>query len=83
MLNLHYRCHGVRKCRSQPPLHWRADNVVEMLPGGRNMALAVMEELEFVPGQLQLAVGDTLVLYTDGVTEATNHDGALFGEATH
>ncbi|MPM47414.1 hypothetical protein SDC9_94124 [bioreactor metagenome] len=29
---------------------------------------------------MQLAPGETLVLYTDGVTEATNRDGALFGE---
>lgn len=81
VLNLHTGAMVYVNAGHNPPLHWRADNVVEMLPGGRNMALAVMEELEFVPGQLQLAVGDTLVLYTDGVTEATNHDGALFGEA--
>ena len=31
--------------------------------------------------EVELAAGDTLVLYTDGVTEATNADGEEFGES--
>ena len=31
--------------------------------------------------EVELAAGDTLVLYTDGVTEATNGDGEEFGES--
>jgi len=30
--------------------------------------------------EVELAIGDMLVLYTDGVTEATNADGEEFGE---
>lgn len=30
---------------------------------------------------MQLAPGDILVLYTDGITEATNADGEEFGES--
>ena len=30
---------------------------------------------------MELAPGDTLVLYTDGITEATNADGEEFGES--
>lgn len=31
--------------------------------------------------EVELAPGDTLVLYTDGVTEATNTDGEEFSES--
>ena len=30
--------------------------------------------------EVQLAPGDTLVLYTDGITEASNNQGEEFGE---
>lgn len=50
-------------------------------PTGENMALAVLEGQDYHEGLVQLAEGETLVLYTDGVTESTNHDNALFGEA--
>jgi sigma-B regulation protein RsbU (phosphoserine phosphatase) len=53
---------------------------VELLPSGQNMALAVMEDLDFVEGHLKLHPGDLLVLYTDGVTEAADREAQLFGE---
>ena len=62
-----------------PPLrlmHGKA----QYFPSGENMALAVLEEQDYEAGVVQLAVGETLVLYTDGVTEATDNAGALFGE---
>ena len=31
--------------------------------------------------EVEIAPGDTMVLYTDGVTEATNADGEEFGES--
>jgi len=37
-------------------------------------------ELVFPRGQLQLLVGDVVILYTDGVTEALNETDELFGE---
>lgn len=63
-----------------PPV-WRRGESVSLLPAGQNMALAVMDGLPFVEGVLQLAVGDDLLLYTDGVTEATSPESTLFGEA--
>lgn len=46
----------------------------------RNMPpLATMEGLRFKTKELDLKHGDTLFIYTDGVAEATNSDGELFG----
>lgn len=50
-------------------------------PKGRNMALAVLEGQQYHEGTLQLSAGDSLLLYTDGVTEATDAHNALFGDA--
>lgn len=64
-----------------PPALRRADGKVSLLPSGQNTALAVIDGLDYVPGQLTLANGDLLLLYTDGVTEAANARDQLFGEA--
>jgi serine phosphatase RsbU (regulator of sigma subunit) len=47
------------------------------LPGG---ALGMSPQLDVEQASVQLAVGDTIVLYTDGITEARNADGEEFGE---
>ena len=44
------------------------------------MPLATMENLKFRENETVLKPGETLYLYTDGVTEATNADNELFGE---
>jgi serine phosphatase RsbU (regulator of sigma subunit) len=41
--------------------------------------LGAMEGLAFKGGESVIAPGDTIFLYTDGVTEATNADDKLFG----
>ncbi len=63
-----------------PPLIIRANGTTEMMPRGQNIALAAMDEVSFSQGKLQMGSGDILLLYTDGVTEAINPDGELFGE---
>ncbi|NDE85089.1 MAG: GAF domain-containing protein [Verrucomicrobia bacterium] len=47
-------------------------------PGG--MPLGVFEDAKFGERELQLKVGETLLVYTDGVTEAMNQARDLFGE---
>ncbi len=42
--------------------------------------LAGMEGLKYRKTEIQLFPGDRVYLYTDGVTEATNSDAALYGE---
>ncbi len=63
-----------------PPLLLR-EGRVEFFPKGRNMGLAVMDGQQYHEGTLQLDAGDGLLLYTDGVTEANDAQGMLFGDA--
>lgn len=44
------------------------------------LVLGAMEGAEYTQGEITLAVGERLVLYTDGVTEATSRANELFGE---
>ena len=44
------------------------------------LILGVNKEVAFEEKSLQLQEGDTLLLYTDGITEAQNAAGELFGE---
>lgn len=61
-----------------PPLLVRADGQVENLHC-RGIALGVLEEIQLTDKETHLAPGDTLVLYTDGVTEAINAGEEEFG----
>ncbi len=45
-----------------------------------NIALGIMEDFPFMVESLTLEPGDTLLLYTDGVTEASNKQEVNFGE---
>lgn len=50
---------------------------IDVIP---NLPLGVMERFEFQTQEMDLAPGDTVFLYTDGLTEAENADKKLFGE---
>jgi sigma-B regulation protein RsbU (phosphoserine phosphatase) len=62
-----------------PPLLYRSDpdELSELGPTG--MVLGVLEDARFEQGQVELQSGDFLLLYTDGVTDATNAQGQEFG----
>lgn len=47
----------------------------------KGLALGLKRQAAYTEGELDLAPGDTVVLYTDGVTEAMNTGGEEFGEA--
>ena len=63
-----------------PPYILHADGSVEMLKSECNLVLGAVEGIPFKNESLQLEKGDTLVMYTDGVTEAENIDHHQFGE---
>ncbi len=62
------------------PYLLRKNGKVEALPKIPGMALGVMENVEYVCASVKLNAGDSLVIYTDGVTEAMNSAGELFNE---
>jgi len=43
-------------------------------------AVGMIPDMQFDVRQMELLTGDLLIVYTDGVTEARNPDGALYGE---
>ncbi len=57
----------------------RADGTFEMLPTKPGLVLAAMEGIKYRKQEFDLYPGDTLFLYTDGVTDATNASEELFG----
>jgi sigma-B regulation protein RsbU (phosphoserine phosphatase) len=60
------------------PLRRRANGETEMLQAPQGVALGVIEGFTFTAGRTMLAPDDVLFLFTDGVTEAANHDQELY-----
>ncbi|WP_052959145.1 PP2C family protein-serine/threonine phosphatase [Methanoculleus sediminis] len=62
-----------------PPVLRRRDGSMETLePTGP--VIGFLEDVEFEESTITLRPGDLLVFYTDGVTEAENGEGMMFGE---
>ena len=61
------------------PLLLRASGSLERLETG-GLPLAVMPEWAYQQGSVDLASGDVLLLYSDGISEAENRHQELFGE---
>ncbi len=62
------------------PLIKRANGKFEFLKSRAGFVMAGMEGVNYKSNELQLNPGDTLFLYTDGVTEATNSNNELYGD---
>ena len=62
-----------------PPLVVHADGSSDILPLTDGIALGLVPGIEYRQNTVALALGDTAVLYTDGVTEAMNGEGEFFG----
>ncbi len=64
-----------------PPYIRRADGTLEKLDGVSGLFLAGMDDTRYTHLETHLSKGDMLFLFTDGVTEANDSAGAMFGEA--
>jgi phosphoserine phosphatase RsbU/P len=63
-----------------PPLLRRQNGTIERLMSG-GVALGMFEGSTYEEGEQQLNDGDTLLMYSDGLTEAESPDGEPFDEA--
>ena len=71
---LTYSCAG-----HDPPLVVHPDGSSTSLPLTGGLALGVVSQFDFGENTVSVAPGDTVVLYTDGVTEAMNGKDEQFG----
>ncbi len=62
-----------------PPLIVRPDGSSVIAPSTRGVALGVAQGIDYKYAEVSLQPGDTVVLFTDGVTEAMNAEHEQFG----
>ena len=71
---LHYA-----NCGHNPPILLRSGGSIERLASTATV-LGLFEDWECRTCDVEIAAGDILVIYTDGITEATGEGGDEFGE---
>lgn len=64
-----------------PPYRIAPTGEITTVPSTSGMAVAVIEGFVYKEGAFDMQPGETLMLFTDGVTEAIDIDGELYGEA--
>lgn len=64
-----------------PPLALRRNNDIQVLSARSGPAVGVFDDIAFNLIETSLEPGDGLLLYTDGVTEAMDPAGRLYGDA--
>jgi serine phosphatase RsbU (regulator of sigma subunit) len=63
-----------------PPYCCRYDGTVEAITAGAASAVGILDDAVFESTTFRLGPGDTIVLYTDGIIEAPDERGELYGE---
>ena len=64
-----------------PPYILKADGQVEVVKSPCNLVLGAVPDMPFSCDTMKLEPGDTLYMFTDGVTEAENKNHDQFGES--
>jgi len=67
-------------CGHNPPYLLLHNNKVEQLPYANNIIVGVSEGEKFTVDTVTLSPGDSIILYTDGVTEAENANHEEFSD---
>ncbi len=67
-------------CGHNPPVLLRGDGAIERLTATATV-LGLFEDWNCSVEEVALSPGDTLVVFSDGVTEAMSDDGEFFGDA--
>ena len=62
------------------PYILKANGQVEMMPMSQNCLVGTIDGWQYTSAKTQLGVGDTLLMYTDGVNEAFNSEFQEYGE---
>lgn len=73
--NLCYTCAG-----HNPPLLIRQDGSASFLADTDDAALGIEPDWQFKTARITLGPGDDLLMYTDGITEAYDHQTRMFTE---
>ena len=63
-----------------PPYLMKANGSIQPLPMTKDIIAGAIDDFQFTEETISLEQGDTLLLYTDGVTEATDPDLNEYGE---
>ena len=64
-----------------PPIVRRHSGEIDTLPTTHDMALGALYDMQYKQHHTNLQPGDTLLMYTDGVTEAFSPQELAYGEA--
>ncbi len=80
ILNIHTGMVTYSNGGHNPPVLMSHDKTVSFVPLTGDRILGAMEDSTYHEKELHLSPGDSLFLYTDGITEAKNKSNELFGE---
>lgn len=58
------------RCGHNPPMIRRCDGTIHLLESAGTLPLGITDDIEFESDSCIMEPGDTLILYTDGITEA-------------
>jgi serine phosphatase RsbU (regulator of sigma subunit) len=79
ILDLKTRLFSYARAGHEPPLILHADGSVERMPFSTGMALGLWDPITLDEKEILLKSGDSLILYTDGMTDCRNPEGESFG----